>query len=66
MVLTPREKTEMLDLLSKALQIVQFLPAPKCPACEFMDNGVCSKFGEAPPESFQIGGCNQFIERIPF
>ena len=42
---------------------------PSCAKCEHYTRGICTKFGERPPEHFVIGPteCPEFLlDQIPF
>ncbi len=38
----------------------------KCATCTSMENGTCKTFGAMPPAEFQVTGCDQWEQWIPF
>ena len=66
MTLTPLQKQDQIDVLQRALLVLESLPtSTPCAACVEFSAGYCSRHKAHVPPDFQAQGCGDFCE-IPF
>lgn len=66
MTLTPLQKQDQIDVLKRALVVLESLPvSTPCAVCVEFSAGYCSRHKAHVPNEFQAKGCADFCE-VPF